>query len=148
MQILNFNLTESEVKNGVSELADNIKVLVYQEDESLIDKIGFENDPAFLEPSLFFYLRKKALNETPKIKIAQILSGYSNEDATILDVYNDESGVCYFPNMGYTTLTTNELHQKMRLDIKRRTLENGKVNPLFPIDRIQNNRFSICHHKP
>ncbi len=147
MKILNFEVRTSDIKSGLAELADNMKILVYQENETLIDAIGFDNDMAFLEPSLFYYLRKKTLKETPKINISQILSGYSNEDVTILDVYNDESGVCYFPNMGYTILTVNELHQQMRLDIKKKTLENGKVNPLFPIDSIQNNRFSICHHK-
>ena len=102
MQIINFNISESDVNNGLAELADNIKLLVYQEDESLIDKIGFNNDKAFLEPSLFYYLRKRAFNELPKINISQIISGYCLENTEKLDVYIDENGVCYLPNLGYT----------------------------------------------
>jgi hypothetical protein len=149
MQILNFHVNLADVNTGLAELADNIKILVYQENEDLINKIGFENDTAFLEPNLFYYFRKKVLNEAPLVCISQIMSGYGNENLVLFDAYSDETGVCYIPNLGYSVFNEkNKLHKSTKLNQAKRALENGKVTPINPLTRTQDGSFYACYHKP
>lgn len=149
MKILQFPIQILAIETGISEIADKAKILIYQEDESLIDKIGFDNDKAFLEPSLFYYLRKRAFNELPKINISQIISGYCLENIEKLDVFADENGVCYLPNLGYAILDNTVNHySNVRLNLKNRTLENGKLNPLNAPIPIQQGTFYACYHQP
>ena len=123
--------------------------MVYQDDESLIDLVGFDNDRAFLEPSLFYFLRKKTFNEQARLNITQILRGYGNENISILDVYSDANGVCYLPNLGYSIFNDNDkLHKNIRLDALNRTLENGKITPIKNLSPVQKGIFYACYHKP
>lgn len=149
MKLLHLELSKQSVKKGIAELTDNIKILVYQEKEALIDKIGFENDKAFLEPNLFYYLRKITLGEIPVVDISQIMSGYSNENFATLNAYSDENGVCYMPNIGYSVFNEkNKLHKGIKLNQANRTLEDGKITPINPLIKIQNGSFYACYHKP
>lgn len=149
MNILCFPILEDEIKQGLAELSDNIKFLVYQEDETLIDFVGFDNDSAFLEPSLFYYLRTKAFNNTPRTNIPQILRGYGGENVSELDVYSDKNGICYLPNLGYAVFEKKDIaHRNIKLDIAKRTLENGNLIPLNMLLSLQNGKFNACCHEP
>jgi len=84
------------------ELINTIKLLIYKENPTLLEKIDFDNDNIFLEPLLFAYFNSKKSNLFPNDMLKEILQGYflEEEEVKIKFSYNSYN-VAYIPNIGY-----------------------------------------------
>jgi hypothetical protein len=95
----------SLIEDGQEYLAESIKLLIYQSDSELFERLDFNDDRIFLEPFLFSYFTAKT--KLP-IGLHQLLFGYLEKENRYEStaVFADEQGVIYMPNIGYffTTL--------------------------------------------
>lgn len=84
------------------ELINTIKLLIYKENPTLLEKLDFDNDDIFLEPLLFAYFNSKKSNLFPNDMLKEILQGYflEKEEVEIKFSYNSYN-VAYIPNIGY-----------------------------------------------
>jgi hypothetical protein len=90
----------TNIEFGQSIYADNIKLLIYHDNQSLFDLLEFDDDTIFLEPLLFAYFNQKSTCNFP---IEQILFGYISpfrRPDKIRIVFNID-GVAYLPKIGY-----------------------------------------------
>ena len=86
----------------LNDITNNIKLLLYKENPSLLEKVNFEDDNVFLEPILFSYFNSKKDNLFTKEMLTEIMQGYFVEKEPLLvkESFNNE-GVAYLPNLGY-----------------------------------------------
>lgn len=84
------------------EFINTIILLLYKENPSLLEKVDFEDDKAFLEPLLFAYFNSKKDNLFSKDMLTEIIQGYfvEKEPLVLNQSYNDD-GIAYVPNLGY-----------------------------------------------
>jgi hypothetical protein len=136
------------LKQGNSNVTNNIKTLIYKENAALFDLLDFENDAIYQEPLLFAYFNSK---ETA-IPLTQILYGYiiTKKKPVITPVYSDENGRIYLPNYGWLhtkkPTTKFDLHtQKGAIYLK---LNSEKIEYLFEsLYRIGNSSFELIHYQ-
>jgi hypothetical protein len=82
-------LTKSYLKGKVS-VTETIKMMLYKRDETIFDKINFEDDKIYDEPLIFAFL-----NDDKEYNLDWLLIGYMNtkeerkvsENRITLDVY-------------------------------------------------------------
>lgn len=83
------------------EFINTIKLLLYKENPSLLEKVDFEDDNVFLEPLLFVYFNSKKDNLFSEKMLIEIMQGYFLEKEPLLlnESFNKE-GIAYVPNLG------------------------------------------------
>ena len=83
-------------------IIQNIQILLYKESLSILERIDFENDKAFLEPLLFAYFNSKKDNLFSKDMLTEIIQGYfvEKEPLILKESFNKEE-IAYVPNLGY-----------------------------------------------
>jgi hypothetical protein len=118
--MLNIQLNQTEIIN-------TIKLLIYKENPSLLEKIDFDDDEIFLEPLLFFYFNHKIEDSLPNELLTEFMQGYflDNPTVKIKHSYND-SGIAYLPVLGY--------------------FKNGEPDFLETIHRIDNTNIEVFKH--
>lgn len=81
---------------------NTIKLLIYKETPSLLEKVNLKDDYAFLEPLLFTYFNNKDKKLKSNKLLYEILQGYfiNNEKLKIEDSFNNKN-IAYIPNLGY-----------------------------------------------
>ena len=85
-----------------TEFINTIKLLIYKENPSLLEKIDFEDDNVFLEPLLFAYFNSKKDNLFTKEMLTEIMQGYFVEnEPLLLHLSFNKEGIAYLPNLGY-----------------------------------------------
>lgn len=86
----------------MTELINSIKLLLYKENPSILEKINFEDDTIFLEPLLFAYFNSKKDNLFSETMLTEIMQGYFVEKEPLLlkESFNNE-GIAYVSNLGY-----------------------------------------------
>ncbi|PCI93397.1 MAG: hypothetical protein COB15_16480 [Flavobacteriales bacterium] len=96
--IIDYNHHLTEV--GKSKLINNIKILLYKENENIFEKIDFKNDRIYQEPLLFAYFNS---NNSDRTTLDTILFGYIKPKfrPKQLQVNSDEFGRVYLPNLGW-----------------------------------------------
>lgn len=52
----------NNIQNNKINIINTIKILLYKENPSLLEKVNFDDDDVFLEPLLFSYLNSKKQN--------------------------------------------------------------------------------------
>ena len=85
-----------------TEITNTIKLLIYKENPTLVEKVDFEDDNIFLEPLLFAYFNSKKDNLFAPEMLTEIMQGYfvEREPLQLEHSYNKE-GIAYVPNLGY-----------------------------------------------
>ena len=85
-----------------TEFINTIKLLLYKENPSLLEKVDFEDDNVFLDPLLFAYFNSKKENMFSKDMLTEIMQGYFIEKEPLLlkESFNNK-GIAYVPNLGY-----------------------------------------------
>ena len=85
-----------------TEFINTIKLLIYKEKPSLLEKVDFEDDNIFLDPLLFAYFNSKKDNLFSETMLTEIMQGYFVEKEPLLlkESFNKE-GIAYAPNLGY-----------------------------------------------
>ncbi len=96
------------ILSGNQSLIENIKLLLYQTDVTVFDRIDFDDDKIYREPLLFAYFKNV---ENSMYSLDAILYGYTQPNLRPLkiSIASDEFGRIYLPNIGW--LLTNEKHQ-------------------------------------
>lgn len=86
------------LEEGQGVFCDIIKVALYQQDETIFERLDFENDALYMEPMLFGYCTQK--DQRPMLP--QVLFGnYAPEQRpTNFTVYTNRQGVIYLPQYG------------------------------------------------
>lgn len=117
-----------------TELVNTIKLLIYKENPSLLEKVDFEDDTAFLEPLLFAYFKLKNDFGYSKDLLKEIMQGYFISSRKIeLDHSFNSQGIAYIPNVGYFRKNTEELIDPIVI-IQNTTIEIIK----HPIKLLEN----------
>ena len=93
-----------------TEFINTIKLLIYKENPSLLEKIDFEDDNVFLEPLLFAYFNSKKDNLFTKEMLTEIMQGYfiEKEPLILKESFNKEE-IAYVPNLGYFNKEGNKV---------------------------------------
>jgi hypothetical protein len=89
----------SNIKN---EIINTIKLLINRENQSLLEKIDFDDDEIFLEPLLFSYFNSKKKNTFSHELLEEILQGYFVEKEEPKNYHSlNKNDIAYIPNIGY-----------------------------------------------
>ena len=84
------------------EIISIIKLLIYKETTSLLEKLDIENDDVFLEPLLFSYFNSKKDNLFPEEILDEVLQGYFLKRKKLKINYSfNNDGVAFIPKLGY-----------------------------------------------
>lgn len=86
-------------EEGQYRLIDSIKEQLFNYDNSIFERLNFEDDTIYLEPLLFSFFN----SDSSKIPLDQILFGYYEERIRPYSVLvkSDSSGNIFLPNYGY-----------------------------------------------
>ena len=105
------------IKKKQVEIINTIKLLLYKENPSVLEKIDFENDTIFLEPLLFAYFNSKKDQLFSETLLTEILQGYFIEKEPIIlkESFNKEE-VTYVPNLGYFDVQGNKVDDILKID--------------------------------
>ncbi|WP_330442384.1 hypothetical protein [Flavobacterium sp. C4GT6] len=100
-----------------TEIINTVKLLIYKENPSLLEKVDFEDDNIFLEPLLFAYFNSKKDNLFAAEMLTEILQGYFVEKEA-LQVQNSlgKDGIAYIPNMGYFNSQNEKVEEILKID--------------------------------
>jgi len=94
---------------GRNKMIENIKILLYKENEHIFDYINFEDDNIYQEPLLYAYFNS---HEKENIDLKTILYGYMKYELqpNEIEVPSDNYGRIYMANIGwFLTDKPNEL---------------------------------------
>jgi hypothetical protein len=109
------------------EITNTIKLLIYKENPSLLEKVDFDDDNVFLEPLLFAYFNSKKENLFPTAMLEEIMQGYFVKSEAIKINYSfNKNNVAYIPFIGY--------------------LKKGELKPFEPIQIIQNTTIEVLKY--
>ena len=100
-----------------TEFINTIKLLLYKENPSLLEKVDFEDDNVFLDPLLFAYFNSKKENMFSKDMLTEIMQGYFIEKEPLLlkESFNNK-GIAYVPNLGYFDKQGNKIDHVLKID--------------------------------
>lgn len=95
---LNFEKEFTEI--GKNKLIENIKLLLYKENDHIFEILDFEDDKIYQEPLLFAYFNK---GNSDRIVLNTILYGYikPKQRPKQIQVKSDNFGRIYLPNLGW-----------------------------------------------
>lgn len=101
----NMLLSESEInliQSNQIELADTMRLLLLQQHPDLFERLVYEDDRSFLEPSLFYLFSEKSRIHLP---VGQILYGHfvHEKRPKSLDTLSDPFGNIYLSSYGTLT---------------------------------------------
>ena len=98
MKELNINYIKESYIEGSVEMTNVIKAMLYKKDNSIFDKVDFENSKLFKDPLIFAYF-----NNEKEYNIDWLLFGYMNTDTTSKSIFlkSDTEGRIYISNFGW-----------------------------------------------
>lgn len=103
---------DSLFEQGQISFFDTVKYALYNTDDTIFERLDFDNDKIYSEPMLYSYFSHKE----KKICLDQILFGYFNEEnkPRNFSVHTDINGLVYLPNYGYlnTIILNSQLNLK------------------------------------
>ncbi|MEO8534360.1 MAG: hypothetical protein ABI441_11435 [Flavobacterium sp.] len=90
------------IHSSQTEIINTIKLLLFKENPSLLEKIDFDDDKLFLEPLLFIYFNQKVKNSLSNDLLTELIQGYflSKHEVKINHSFN-ENDITYLPKLGY-----------------------------------------------
>lgn len=95
-------MIEDILRINRDEIINTIKVLCYKENPFLFEKIGFENENAFLEPLLFAYFNSKKDNLFTNDILQEIMQGYCfNKEKIKIEQSSNSKNISFIPEFGY-----------------------------------------------
>ncbi|NHN25902.1 hypothetical protein FIA58_009470 [Flavobacterium jejuense] len=87
MKIINFNIEKEFLENVIMNLSDEIRLKLYKLDEELFNSLDYNDDNAFLNPILFYYLFTKENKLTNPI--SSIINNYLDMDSKTVNQHAD-----------------------------------------------------------
>ena len=84
-------------------LANVVRILIYKEDASILEKVNLEDDQIFLEPLLMAYFNRAQIEkEFPKGMLSPLMQGFFLEKENIaIEALCNHDGIAYVPKKGY-----------------------------------------------
>jgi len=100
MKLLDIIIDEQLLRDNKQRLADLNKSSLYDRDAHIFDKIDFDNDEFFFDPSLFFCLLDTSGGK--KLSVDQVCLGcrLAADKPVDLPVFFDGSGIAHLPGLG------------------------------------------------
>jgi len=139
MKILAFDVDSELLGRSQASLSDAIRMALYQADSELFEKLNYDDDVIFLEPTLFCYFLLD-VNTADKTPLEQCLLGYTSEAnrPASIALKADRFGLVNLPNLGYLHANSNEVLRFSTQKIVLNTfLENSKIRLcLHPTDHL------------
>ena len=122
-----YTISKPFLNNGLANLNQNIKILLYKQDEKIFEVLDFENNAIYKEPLFFAYFNEK---NNKKNGVESIVCGFSDK-AILFQLFSDEFGRIYLPNVGwFLTNQKNVVFDFDKLNFKL-LKENIEVDFLF-----------------
>ncbi len=151
MKILEFDLDKKLVIQNQQELSDMIRVAFYKENPSLFQKLTYENDNIFLEPTLFHYfsIDKGYIN---RVSLEQATYGYLQKELIVspIGLYSDRFGMVNLPNIGYLKIEPNTKVILNNIENDNAFISHdGHTFIKYPIIKnnfIKQTRIRLCFH--
>ncbi len=86
-----------------AEIINTIKLLLYKEDESILEKVDFDDDDVFLEPLLFTYFNSKETEKFTSNELTELMHGYfiKKKSNHKVQKFFNKHNISYIPNIGY-----------------------------------------------
>lgn len=105
------------MKYSQTEIINTIKLLIYKDNLTLLEKIDFDDDEIFLEPLLFAYFNSKKESLFSSKMVTEIMQGYFAEKEPLYfkESFNKE-GIAYVPNCGYFDKTGKKVDELLVID--------------------------------
>jgi len=98
-------------------LINTVKLLIYKENPSLLEKVDFEDDNIFLEPLLFAYFNSKKNNTFSESMLTEIIQGYFIEkEEFLINESVDANEIAFVPNLGYFNKEGKILENLLKVD--------------------------------
>lgn len=137
MNILCFDIEDKVILENPSTLSDTVRMAFYQEDPTLFENLDYEDDFAFLEPSLFCYFLSD-ISKTNKIPLLQSVVGYipAEKRLAMISLTADRFGMVNLPNLGYIR---TEPYNIVPVDLITLT-------GLIPDQFVKNSKIRLCLH--
>lgn len=103
--------------NNKTKIIETIKLLLYKETPTLLEKLDFENENVFLEPLLFTYFNSKKDNLFSTQMLNEIMQGYfvEKESLQLKESFNKEE-IAYVPNLGYLDRKGKKVDDILKID--------------------------------
>ena len=110
-----YTIIKPNLVEGNAKLIENIKILLYKQNQDIFEILDFENEVIYKEPLLFAYFNNKS---TQILSIETIICGYSDRNR-IIELISDEFGKIYLSNVGWLlTKNTNDCFVFDKSDLK------------------------------
>lgn len=137
MNILCFDIEDKLILENPSTLSDTVRMAFYQEDPTLFENLDYEDDFAFLEPSLFCYFLCD-ISKTNKIPLLQSIVGYipAEKKLAMISLTADRFGMVNLPNLGYIR---TEPYNIVPVDL-------STLTGLIPDQFVKNSKIRLCLH--
>jgi hypothetical protein len=117
-------LLMEKISDNQIEIVNTIKLLIYKETPSLLEKVDFDDDNIFLEPLLFAYFNSKKEYLFPTAMLEEIMQGYFVKREEIkIDYSFNKNNIAYIPSIGY--------------------FRKGESTPFEPIQIIENTNIEV-----
>lgn len=148
-KLLQFEFDQSLWQQNQIELADTMRLMLYQLYPAWFEKLDYNDDRIFLEPALFYLFSDKSTIQLP---IEQILYGYVPETdrPKRIRCLTDPFGLAHLPNFG--VYQTDKRTESIQIGIPSAQEAYDLGDRIFlkkiPISRIPNTALSICDFLP
>jgi hypothetical protein len=112
-------------------ITQNLKILLYKQNEKIFEVLNFEQDIIYSDPLLFAYFNDKSkINKTTE----SITYGYSDNNV-IFELFSDKLGRVYLPNVGW--FLTNYKNDSLVFDKLNFKLFKDKEEIPFEFEKIE-----------
>ena len=146
IHVLDFLIDENLVVQNQQELSDMIRLAFYKENPSLFQKLIYDDDNIFLEPTLFHYFsgNKNYKNKVSlELAVYGYISGESKPEQIIIE--SDKFGMVNLPNIGYLKIEPNS--QGILFKIKdKEAITNSGTMPIIPNIYVESTKIRLCLH--
>jgi hypothetical protein len=117
-------------QNGLK-INQNIKILLYKNNNKIFDILNFEKEEIYKEPLLFAYFNN-ILNNNQTLE--SVIYGYSSTDI-LFEIFTDEYGRVYIPNIGW--FLTNYKQESLNFDKSRFKLFRNNSSIDFEFEKME-----------
>ena len=137
MEILDFKIDILEIKTGLEELANSMRVALYETDSKIFDTLNYEDDKIFLLPDLFYFIYATH-NKLRIFNLKQLLCGYSNCIKVEIELKPDDQSCILLPNIG-TVIVDSLFNLQLcwnRIKKEITLFQDGKEHPFARIKQL------------
>lgn len=98
-------------------ILNTIKLLIYKENATLLEKVDFDDDSIFLDPLIFAYFNSKRNNQFSNKMLIEVMQGYFiKKESIFLNESFDKYGIAFVPHVGYLDKEKNKVENLLKVD--------------------------------